>query len=393
MKPFSLLLKPAGADCNIRCSHCFYRSRATLYPNTPQPRMAADVLERTIRSYLATDQPVHLFSWQGGEPTLMGRDFFEQVTAVQVEHGGPGTVIANGLQTNGLRIDDSFARHLARYRFLVGVSIDGPPELHDRYRRSRSGEGSAAGARAAVERLRRQGAEVNAVTLVTRANAGRAAEVYDYLKKEGFLFQQYVPCVEFDGEGGLLPFSVGGDEWGEFLCALFDEWIRGDVRKVSIRDFDSIVAAILGRSPSLCRMEKECRHYFVVEHNGDIYPCDFFVRRELRIGNVMDMSWEEALRSPVYERFGSRKSEWCEECARCEYLSLCAGDCPKHRGDPSRADGGKSVLCEGWKRFFRHALPTFRSLAKEVAEEEASRAAGLSSGTAGTASKRQEVRS
>jgi len=374
--PFSLLVKPASADCNLRCAHCFYLDRSRLYPETTRHRMSDEVLERTIASYMATAQPQYVFGWQGGEPTLMGVDFFRRVTDLQQKHGrggavgGGGAVVANGLQTNAGLIDDELAAHLAEYNFLVGVSLDGPEELHDRYRRDAAGRGSHADALRGIDRLARREVPFNILTLVTAANVGRAREVYRYLRDRGFLFHQYVPCVEFDGAGEPLPFAISGGQWGDFLCAIYDEWRAGDAREVSVRLFDAVLSRLVGGEANICHLGRDCRQYFVVEYNGDVYPCDFFVERELRLGSAAADSWEELARSEKYREFGARKSAWGEECARCDFLELCAGDCPRHRrpGEPSR-------LCAGWKRFFTHALPGLRRLADEVAEERRARPA------------------
>ncbi|MCD6351935.1 MAG: radical SAM protein, partial [Armatimonadetes bacterium] len=208
MKPFTLLIKPTSADCNLRCSYCFYLPKAALYPEQPRHRMSPEVAERMIASYLATDQPQYVFGWQGGEPTLMGLDFFRLVTELQMRYGKPGAGVSNGLQTNATLITDDFARHLARYNFLVGVSIDGPAELHDHWRKTAAGKGSHAAVLRGMEALRRQGAEFNALVLVNSVNVSHARDVYHYLRDElGLLFQQYIPCVEFDEHGQPLPWT------------------------------------------------------------------------------------------------------------------------------------------------------------------------------------------
>jgi uncharacterized protein len=374
MLPFSLLIKPASADCNQACSYCFYLGHAALYPVSTTHRMNDQVLERMISTFMAVDMPQHAFGWQGGEPTLMGVDFFRKVTSLQQKHGRPGAVVANGLQTNATLITEELARHLAEYRFLVGVSLDGPPDIHDHYRTNAAGRGSHAAVMAGIERLQRAGVELNILTLVTDRNAGRAAEVYRYLRDAGFLFHQYIPCVAFDERGAPLPFSVTGPQWGDFLCAIFDEWMRGDTRRVSIRHFDAVLAKLVDGSTAVCTLDTTCCQYFVVEWNGDIYPCDFYVEKELRLGNVARTPWEAATASRVYRRFGKRKSRWHEQCNACPHLEFCAGDCLKHRFSGDRHDPrALSALCEGWRRFYDHAMPGFRTLADEVKKERAGR--------------------
>jgi uncharacterized protein len=366
MKQFSLLVKPASADCNLRCSYCFYLDRSGLYPRTATHRMSTEVLERMISSFMALPMPQCAFGWQGGEPTLMGVDFFREVTRLQQKHGRPGTIVANGLQTNGTLITDEFARHLAEYRFLLGVSLDGPEDVHDVYRRHADNRGSHAEVLKGIERLQTHGVEFNILVLVNDRNATQAARIYRYLCDQGFLHHQYIPCVEFNADGSLMPFSVTGEAWGRFLCELYDTWVVSDTRRVSIRLFDSTIAWLVNGTRTVCNMGTDCRQYFVVEHNGDIYPCDFFVERDLRLGNVMSMTWEQAQRAKRYREFGERKRQWNERCAQCRFLDLCAGDCPKHRLTGVSTPEHLSVLCDGWHAFYTHALPGLRTLADTV---------------------------
>jgi uncharacterized protein len=328
--------------------------------------MSDAVLERMISTFLATDQPVHGFGWQGGEPTLMGLDFFRKVTDWQKKYGRPGGAVSNGLQTNATLITDDMARLFAEYNFLLGVSLDGPAHIHDRYRVNAAGAGTHARVLHSIETLRRHRVEFNTLTLVTEANAGRAVEVYDWLVRQDCLYHQYIPCVEFDDRGRLLPFSVTGDAWGEFLCDLFDRWYAGDTRRVSIRYFDALLHILVDQRVVVCHLGRDCREYFVVEHNGDLYPCDFFVRDDLRIGNVFDTTWEQALDSDAYARFGCQKSCWNERCAQCRRLGLCAGDCLKHRLTPNGDARTLSVLCGGITRFLDHAFDRLQALADAV---------------------------
>ncbi|MBN1825428.1 MAG: anaerobic sulfatase maturase [Candidatus Eisenbacteria bacterium] len=366
MTAFSLLLKPASADCDLRCRYCFYRENPDTPADPSDRRMSDAILERVISSYLATDQPRHSFCWQGGEPTLMGEAFFRRATELQERHARPGAVIENSLQTNAAGVTDGLARHLAERRFLVGVSIDGPEDLHDRYRVDREGRGTRRAVLAGVERLRRAGAEPNALALVTRDGEGRAAEIYRELGRLGFRHHQYIPCVETDRSGRPLPWSVTAEGWGAFLSDLFDAWHAADTRRVSIRLFDSILNRMVLGVADVCAMDRACGGYFVVEANGDLYPCDFFVRDGLRLGNATRTTWEKALSSPIRLSFAARKREWNEACDRCEWLDLCAGDCLKHRPGDSRA---LSLLCAGWKRFFRHTEERFRGLASTLRRE------------------------
>ncbi len=372
LRPFTLLIKPASADCNLRCEYCFYLEHMGFYPETRTHRMSAQVLEQLVRSYMRTPQPEYSFGWQGGEPTLMGLEFYKRAVALQQQYGMPGARVGNGMQTNGTLIDDAMAAFFARYNFLVGVSLDGPPEIHDKHRVKAGGGGSHAEVLRGIGKLRAHHAEFNILTLVNEANVRRGAEVYRYLVDQGFLYHQYIPCVEPDSYHNLLPFSISGPEWGEFLCTVFDVWYARDTRRVSIRLFDSILLYLLDGVRNICHFGTNCCQYFVVEHNGDVYPCDFFVEKPLWLGNVMEDSWAALQSSPVYRSFGARKRQWASACDACEFVDLCQGDCLKHRlcadgGDPRRL----SLLCEGWKMFYSHTLPRFRELAARVARERA----------------------
>ncbi len=366
MRPLTLLVKPASADCNLRCTYCFYLEKSRLYPSSKRHRMSAAVLEQMVKSYMATKQPTYTFGWQGGEPTLMGLDFFRKITEIQKKYGRAGDVLSNGLQTNATLIDDEMAKHLRLYRFLVGCSLDGPAEIHDRYRRSIGGAPSHADVLGGIEVLKRHRVEFNILVLVSQSNVHRAREVYRYLTDQGFLHQQYVPCVEFNREGALRSFAIHGPEWGDFLCQLFDQWHRDDAFRVSIRQFDAILAKMVDGVTNLCSMGRDCCQYVVVEHNGDIYPCDFFVQGRLRLGNVLETSWKEALTSRTYRDFGSQKREWNEACETCDCLDLCHGDCLKHRIHTGASPRNLSHLCAGWKQFIRHTRERFVELAEKV---------------------------
>jgi len=377
VQPFSLLVKPASADCNLRCEYCFYLGHASLYPETPRHRMSDGVLESMIRSYLETPQPTYQFGWQGGEPTLMGLPFFRRVVELQQRYGHSGAIVANGLQTNATLITDELAAHLAQYRFLVGVSLDGPRELHDRYRRSAAGEGSWDQVMLGIERLTAQGVDFNILTLVNETNVAHARTVYAFLRDRGFLHHQYIPCVEQDGGGGVRPCSVSGVQWGHFLCELFDAWYPGDTERVSIRLFDSVLSLLVDGVRNVCSLGHNCAQYFVVEYGGDVYPCDFFVDRRLRLGNVTTDAWAAMQSSPVYREFGARKCQWHSRCEACKFQDLCVGDCLKHRlvgvgEDPRRV----SLLCEGWNRFYGHTLDRFRDLAARIVARRRGQAVG-----------------
>lgn len=370
MKEFSLLIKPASADCNLRCDYCFYQKKCELYPDTRQHRMPDIVLEQIVKSYMATDQPIYSFGWQGGEPTLMGAPFFLKAVEFQKHYGQPGANVGNGLQTNATLIDAPMADLFARYKFLVGCSLDGPAEIHNRYRVNIMGRPSHGDVLQGIELLQKQGVEINILILVSRANVDKAKEVYRYLVDRGYHYHQYIPCVEFDERGELTTFSIDGEQWGEFLCGIFDAWYPRDIHTVSIRHYDSILMKMVGGMANVCTLGRDFRQYFVVEHNGDIYPCDFYVQEAFKLGNVMTTSWEEALNADLYRKFGMRKNQWNTACDRCPYLGVCSGDCLKHRGYAYHSPQTLSRLCPGWKRFFNHTCRHFQELAADIRQNE-----------------------
>ena len=370
LQPFSLLVKPTSADCNLRCSYCFYLDHGTFYPETPRHRMTDAVLAAMVRSYMDTPQPTYQFGWQGGEPTLLGVDFFRRAVGYQQRFGRNGASVANGLQTNATLITAELARLLAEYHFLTGVSLDGPRTLHDRYRLNPAGRGSHADVLQGIRHLEEQRAEFNLLVLVSAANVREPAEVYHYLCEHGWLYHQYIPCVEPDAHRRLLPFSISASAWGEFLCRLFDAWYAGDTRRVSIRLFDSVLALLVDGVRNICPFGSNCCQYFVVEYNGDVYPCDFFVEKRLRLGNVAEDAWETLQQSPIYRSFGAQKSCWHPSCEGCSWQWICQGDCLKHRfcvaaGDPRQL----SALCAGWRLFYEHTMPRFQALAATVVAE------------------------
>jgi uncharacterized protein len=244
--------------------------------------------------------------------------------------------------------------------------LDGPAEIHDRYRLTIGGKPSHERVMKGIQTLKRHGVEFNILVLVSQANVRQAAEIYHYLIRQGFLYHQYIPCVEFDAEGNLLPFAINGDEWGDFLCNIFNEWYPRDIYRVSIRNFDAILQKMVDGTANICTMGRNCCQYFVVEYNGDIYPCDFFVEESLKIGNVMDISWDEALESKSYRDFGAQKTQWNRKCRSCDCLNYCRGDCLKNRLYAGNTAQNLSWLCDGWLQFYRYTRRKFHSIADEI---------------------------
>ncbi len=365
MKSFSLLIKPVSADCNLRCEYCFYIDHLNSVES--KPRMSDNTLESMIASYMQTDQNnQYAFGWQGGEPTLLGLNFWKKVVELQTKYAPPGAVISNGLQTNGTLINDELAKFFAEYRFLIGVSLDGPPLLHDFYRKTINQKPTHTLVMSGIERLRKFKVEFNILTLVNHETVRKASEIYHYLKENEFYYHQYIPCVEFDENGNLEPYSITGDEWGDFLCELFEEWIKADINKVSIRLFDSILNYLVYGTYSVCYMGNNCCQYFVVEYDGSVYPCDFFVQKDLLLGNVKTNKWDDFLDSPKYRTFGAQKAEWNKRCNICPFLNICHGDCQKFRTNINNSSKELSILCKGWKKFYANTLPRFRLIADKI---------------------------
>lgn len=367
---FSLLIKPVSADCNLHCTYCFYLEKSSLYPAYKTHRMSETVLEKIISSYMHTGQSVYSFIWQGGEPTLMGLEFFQKVTDLQMKYGGPGVRVANGLQTNGTLIHNAFAEHLARYKFLVGCSLDGPADIHDRYRRTNGDRPSHAAVLKGINALKRRQVEFNILVLVSQANVHRAQDVYRYLVDQGFNYHQYIPCVEFDEKGRPQPFSITGPEWGDFMCQIFDLWYPRDIYKVSVRYFDSILQKLLYGTANVCTLENNCCQYFVVEYNGDVYPCDFFVKEKLKLGNILEDSWKLLLNSPIYRKFGIQKSQWNSACDMCDYFNLCHGDCLKYRIYGDYTSRNLSWLCVGRQQFLEYTHEKFQALTENTRTQQ-----------------------
>ncbi|MBN2073836.1 MAG: anaerobic sulfatase maturase, partial [Actinobacteria bacterium] len=355
-----------SADCNMRCRYCFYLEKSSLYPETGIHRMSDDTLKKLISSYMNTSQTFYNFGWQGGEPTLMGLEFYEKVTELQKRYGKAGSIVSNGLQTNGTKIDEDFARFLKKYKFLVGVSLDGPRYVHDHYRKFAGGGGTFEKVMGGIEILKRNNVEFNILVLVNDFNAGKAREIYWFLVDNGFYYQQYIPCVEYDNQGNLKPYSITGEQWGNFLIDLFNQWYPRHVYRVSIRLFDGILNKLTGRQAYICHMGENCNQYLVVEYNGDIYPCDFFVRKDLKLGNINNDSFQELMVSPAYLDFGKAKSNYSFICNSCQYLNLCYGDCLKYRNYIPENSTKLSILCSGWKMFYMHSMNIFRKIAEEI---------------------------
>ncbi len=359
----SLLIKPVSAACNLDCAYCFYLDRDTdPYQSLAVHRMSDETLERLVDSYLFYSYPNTTFAFQGGEPTLAGVKFFEHLVELEKRYGRNGQTVSNVMQTNGIVLDDHWCALFKQYEWLVGISIDGPEPVHDLYRVSRQGAGSWRKVMNGVELLRKHGVEFNALCVVSQANVGKAAELYHFFRSLGIDYVQYIPLSEFDRDGHPLPFTITAEQYGRFLCELFDLWWP-DRRKVRIRYFDNIAEALAGQGPSTCTMRETCDSYAVVEYNGDVYPCDFFVESSWKLGNVEIDSWSEIARRRRRYEFASQKTLPHPDCQACQYQSICHGGCPKHRHDPHRSFVDLDYFCPAYKQIFAKAIGP---LSKEV---------------------------
>ena len=364
----SVLIKPAGPDCNMGCTYCFYMEKSALFSETGPHRMSPDILDTLVRQVMTQGGDAISFGWQGGEPTLMGVPFYEKAVEFQQRYGRPGQTCGNGLQTNGILIDRTWARFLSDARFLVGLSLDGPEHVHDRYRCLKNGQSSWKKVTAARERLLEADAEVNALVVVNDYSVRFPEEIYRYHQQAGLTFMQFIPCIEPDPEvpGKPVSFSVPPEDYGHFLIRLFDLW-RQDFNNgqptTYIRWFESLFFTYVNMLPPECTLLPECGIYTVVEHNGDIFSCDFFVEPQWRLGNIMQDNLIDCLNSEQQQRFGNAKSRLPDVCRNCRWLIHCRGGCPKERGFQP-AHPALSYLCPGYQLFFEHADPVFRKMAE-----------------------------
>jgi uncharacterized protein len=365
---FHVLAKPTGAICNLDCKYCFYLSKERLYPGSAF-RMSDEVLEAFVRQRLEAGRSGAVtISWQGGEPTLMGLDFFRRSIAVERKHRRPGITVEHVLQTNATLLDDDWCAFLAEHDFLVGVSVDGPRALHDAFRVDKGGHPTFDRVMRGVRLLRAHGVRLNALAAVHAANAPYPLDVYRFLKEEVSPFIQLIPIVERDetmGAGAVTARSVSAEDYGRFLVEIFDEWIREDVGDVFVQAFDvALESWHLGRS-SLCVFAETCGDAVVLEHGGDVYSCDHFVDDAHRLGDVRETPLAELVASDRQRRFGADKRDTLPEyCRRCDVRFACHGGCPKDRFvETPDGEPGLNYLCAGYRTFFRHVDGPMRAMA------------------------------
>lgn len=367
----SVLVKPAGPQCNLNCDYCFYLQKEILFGQNRKYRMSEQILRTMIKQVMWNGGQQVNFGWQGGEPMLMGLSFFERVVEYQFRFGKQGQTVGNGLQTNGILINNEWALFLRDARFLVGLSLDGPQHIHDKYRRFANGRPSWQYVVKSRDTLLKYGVEVNALIVVNNYSVNYPYEIYEYHKKNGLDHLQFIPCVEPDSvtPGRVASFSVSAKAYGKFLCDLFDLWITDftDGRPTtSIRWFDSIFYTYVDLPAPECTLLPECGIYVVVEHNGNVYSCDFFVDPQWMLGNVLNDNLSDMLNSEKQNEFGQVKVNRPSECYDCLWLKHCWGGCPKDR----LIHNGSNYLCFSYKMFFEYADLKLKKMAERWKREQ-----------------------
>lgn len=382
-KPLYVMLKPAGAHCNLACKYCYYLEKNKLYPTAQRHLMSDEMLEQFTREYIeAQTMSQVLFTWHGGEPLLRSIDFYRKALSLQKKYAG-GRRIDNVIQTNGTLLTDEWCEFFAQNHWLVGISIDGPQPYHDHYRLTAAGKPSWKKVMQGIKLLKKHGVEWNAMAVVNAYNANHPLEFYRFFKENGCQFLQFTPIVERltrheDGrtlasladkdEISLSEASVAPEQWGYFLCAIFDEWVRKDVGKIFVEIFDCTLANWMGISPGICAYSKECGHAGVMEHNGDVYSCDHFVFPEYKLGNIRDHSLIDMLYGEQQQEFSRLKhSSLPRQCKECDMEFACHGECPKNRFMKDKyGDSGLNYLCLGYYHYYQHVAPYMDYMKQEL---------------------------
>lgn len=371
---FNMMFKPVGSVCNLKCRYCYYLDKANLYSS--QYVIPIDVLEKTIKDYIAINENDNIvFDWHGGEPLLLGLDYFKKIVEIQRKYKA-NKHIFNTIQTNGTLLDSDFALFFKENNFLVGLSIDGPQHIHDRYREDKNAGPTFLKVMRGIELLHRYSVDFNTMTTISKAGEGRGLEVYAFLKNIGSRYMQFMPVYEYVSDAdknivspetdraSVMPYSVNPLEYGKFMCEIFDYWVKNDVGSYFVNLFDSTLANYCGIDPGTCVYSETCGANAVMEHNGDIYPCDHYVYPSYKIGNIMSSSLQEIVSSDKMTRFGiNKRNKLPNQCLRCKYFFACHGECPKHRFAKTKNDEpGLNSLCEGLFHFFSHVDPYMREM-------------------------------
>ena len=392
---FNIMFKPAGSLCNLDCHYCYYLDKAGIYGGH-EPRMSLDMLEVCIRKYIeANDVPEVTFNWHGGEPLVMGLDFYRKAVALEQKYAGD-RIVRNTLQTNGTLITQEWASFFRDNDFLIGISIDGPQDIHDKYRKDKGGAPTFAKVMHGLGILHRAGVSYNTMSTVNKASEGRGLEVYNFLKGIGSRYMQFMPVVEHvkylagkngkpmkgarphivspDEEGAVIArWSVDPLAFGRFLTDIFDSWVLNDVGRYFVNIFDAALARWCGEMPGTCAYAETCGGNSIIEHNGDVYSCDHFVYPGYRLGNVVDGDLREMMTSEAQTRFGiGKRNSLPVRCQRCEWRFACNGECPKHRFNRTESgETGLNALCEGYAKFYSHVAPYMEKMKELLLRQQA----------------------
>ena len=387
-RPLYVMLKPAGALCNLACDYCYYLEKAKLYQDNPKHVMSDELLEKFIEEYINSQtSPNVLFTWHGGETLMRPLAFYQKALELQKKYA-KGRQIDNCLQTNGTLLTDEWCRFLHDNGWLVGISIDGPQEFHDEYRKNKLGRPSFVKVMQGINLLKKHNVEWNAMAVVNDYNADYPLEFYHFFKELDCHYIQFAPIVERlaphadgrhlaavdeDSKEGLADFSVTPRQWGNFLCTIFDEWVRHDVGNYYIQLFDSTLANWVGEQPGVCTLAKTCGHAGVMEFNGDVYSCDHFVFPQYKLGNIYSKTLVEMMYGERQQKFGLAKRDALPtQCKECPYLFACNGECPKNRFCKTKdGEPGLNYLCQGYYRFFDHAAPYMDFMKRELQAKRA----------------------
>jgi len=370
MKPFTLLIKPSGSDCNIDCAYCFYKGRSSRRAGIGQgrQRMSDEVLDRLIKSYMELGFDVVGFAWQGGEPTLMGVDFFARAVELQKKYGRAGQQVSNKMQTNGVLLDEKWCRFLHENKFLLGISIDGPKEFHNQYRLDHSGTGTFDRVMRGIENCKKNEVEFSALIVLNNINVEQPERLFEFVVENDLTYLQFIPCIERNPDtGGPTDFSITPGQYGDFLCRMFDLWYDHGPEKLNIRDFDSLVTCYVMGEATMCTYSKQCAGFVVIEHDGDAYCCEFFVEPKWRLGNILETPLAKLAVDSKKRAFAKDKQKLCSRCLLCSHLDICRGGCVKDR--IRIGDGGvdsPSYFCEAYKHFFDHTIPRIMQIAAGV---------------------------
>lgn len=382
-KPLYVMLKPAGAHCNLACKYCYYLEKNNLYQNTPRHLMSDEMLEQFTREYIeAQTMPQVLFTWHGGEPLMRSIDFYKKALALQKKYAH-GKQIDNVIQTNGTLLTDEWCEFFAKNHWLVGISIDGPQEYHDHYRVTPAGKPSWEKVMQGIQLLKKHRVEWNAMAVVNAYNAEHPLEFYHFFRNNGCQYLQFTPIVERltehedgrtlasladDREIPLADASVTPQQWGNFLCTIFDDWVRHDVGKTFVEIFDCTLANWMGVLPGICAYSKECGHAGVMEHNGDVYSCDHFVFPEYKLGNIREQSLIDMLYGEKQQAFSRLKhTSLPRQCKECDMEFACHGECPKNRFEKDKyGEPGLNYLCQGYYQYYSHVAPYMDFMKREL---------------------------